>query len=147
MGTMLTLDEVKQALREYPPKGLERAPWNDYYCLDVRDFGRLVSYLTYDEAVEICGDIFKEDAEANWGEVKTWDEDTILDHMKDSLEFAFEKAIDERGISASLMYAVMKMWLWVLEDGETLGGISYGGYGLRGLYRIRDKYFPDLEVY
>jgi len=33
------------------------------------------------------------------------------------LKFAFEKALDQRGISASLMYDVISMWNWILEEG------------------------------
>lgn len=60
-------------------------------------------------------------------EQKEWNEETILENLKSDLDFAFEKALDKRGISSACMYEVIKMWNSVLdiELPET-----YAQYGL-----------------
>ena len=139
-------NEIIQALKD--SGGIQDfmvMPWGES-CLDHRDIDRLLRYLTYDEAVEYLGDVFKEGAKDKWGEPQTWDEETVTQHIRDSLEFAFEKALEQRGISAGLMHTVMLMWLWVMQDQELLDECHYTNYGLPYLYRIRDKHFPDMEV-
>lgn len=122
-----------------------RVPWGKS-ILDNRDLNRLLAYVTFDEAQAIIGDRLNAQDAGEWGEVKTWDEETVKAHMHSSLSFAFEKALNQRGISASLMHTVMKMWLWVIQDDELLGDAWYDAYGLGYLYAIRDKHFPALEV-
>ena len=121
------------------------APWGSS-TLDHRDVNRLLAYLTYDEAISAVGNVFKEGAEEEWGDVKPWNVETVTKNMQDSLEFAFEKALNQRGISASLMYDVMCMWVWVIQDDDLLNDAYYSNYGLPFLYRVRDKYFPDMRV-
>ena len=53
----------------------------------------------------------------------------ILKQLKGDLEFAFEKALNQRGISSGLMYEVIKMWMWVLED-PLQNFDEYAMYGL-----------------
>ena len=51
------------------------------------------------------------------------------------MEFAFEKAIDQRGLSANMMFFVIKMWLNILE--EPLASFSESGYAPYGLPLFR----------
>ena len=61
--------------------------------------------------------------------------ENILIQLKQDLEFAFEKAIDKRGISSSFMFEVIEMWNWILEEGlEDWSEDQYAMYGLP-LYR------------
>jgi len=55
--------------------------------------------------------------------------ENILRQLERDVAFGFEKALDQRGISAFLMYQVVSMWNWILEDGlEDFEG--YEQYGL-----------------
>lgn len=84
---------------------------------------------------------------------KEWTEENILEQLKDDTEFAIEKATDHRGISASLMNAVLTSWCIVLENG--LEDTDYGWYGdelikavdkLYGFGLVTDETF-DEEFY
>jgi len=44
-----------------------------------------------------------------------WSEDNIIEQLKDDVAFGFEKALNQRGISASLMRDVVCDWLYALE--------------------------------
>ena len=83
-------------------------------CLDGRDFSRLCNFFPVEQWEQI-GFKLKEDAKELL-EIKELTEETILVQLKDDLDFAFEKALSQRGISSSFMYEVIKMWMWILDD-------------------------------
>lgn len=56
------------------------------------------------------------------------------------LAFAIEKAEDQRGISANLMFEVIVMWMWILEDPDLANERGYCNYGLAYLRRVEQKY-------
>jgi hypothetical protein len=96
--------------------------------LDGRDYSRLVEFFPVSDW-EAFGFKLKD------GEVhdqKPWTEDEIRGQLAGDLAFGFEKALNQRGISAGLMYSVVKMWMWVLEETELAsdGGGDYAQYGL-----------------
>lgn len=74
-----------------------------------------------------------------------WTEKNILEQLKSDLEFAFKKALDQRGISAGLMYEVIKMWLWILED-DLQYFIDYAQYGLPLFKAVALKYNFQNEI-
>jgi hypothetical protein len=43
--------------------------------------------------------------------------ENVLAQLAKDVEFGFEKALNRRGISSSLMYSVVSMWNWILEEG------------------------------
>ena len=55
--------------------------------------------------------------------------DAVLAQLEQDVAFGFQKALDQRGISASLMYEVVKMWNWILEEGLE-AFTDYAQYGL-----------------
>ncbi len=63
--------------------------------------------------------------------IKPLTKENILIHLTADLDFAFEKALNKRGISASCMYEVIKMWMWVLDD--ELADSNYDNYPQYGL--------------
>jgi hypothetical protein len=113
-------------------------------CLDGRDFSRLASFLTYSEAKEL--DWVSADAtEEKWNDPlpKDWTEENIIAQLKDDIEFGFEKALDQRGLSAGMMYEVVKMWLIFLED-DLAKDADYAQYGLPLFKKVAIKYgFPN----
>ena len=60
-----------------------------------------------------------------------WTRENVLKQLKDDVEFGFRKALDQRGISASLMFDVVRKWNKVLEEGlENWDEDDYAMYGL-----------------
>lgn len=70
--------------------------------------------------------------------VKEWTEKNVLAQLKLDIEFAIEKSIGHRGISAGLMNNVLKSWCIVLENG--LENTEYGWYGDKLIKKI-DKFY------
>lgn len=99
--------------------------------LDGRDLSRLAQFVPFD-MIEKFGIKPKEEynnAEKWNATVKPFTKENILTQLREDVAFGFSKALDRRGISASLMYEVVKMWNWVLEEGlENFN--SYAQYGL-----------------
>jgi len=62
-------------------------------------------------------------------EHKEFTKENVLAQLKSDVEFGFEKALNQRGISSSLMAEVVQMWNWILEDGLE-GFEEYAQYGL-----------------
>jgi hypothetical protein len=116
-------------------------------CLDGRDTSRLLNFLSYDEAKQLIGEenIKEEYRGDKWGKPKPWTEKSLINQLKGDVEFGFEKALDNRGISASLMYEVVKMWLWILED-ELYKMDEYPMYGLPLFKAVAVKYGFDNTI-
>lgn len=109
-------------------------------CLDGRDFGRLIEYFPV-EQWSIFGFSLKEGAKPHV--VKEWTKENILAQLEADVAFGFEKALNRRGISSSLMNSVVKMWLWVLDD-PLCDDEEYAQYGLPLFKKIAVKYgFPN----
>lgn len=109
--------------------------------LDGRDASRLCAFLTEPEIKEM-GFALKE------GVIHTPEEFTkenILAHLKSDVEFGFEKALNQRGLSAGAMFEVVQMWNWILEDGlENFSDDNYAQYGLPLFKATALKYgFPN----
>jgi hypothetical protein len=105
-------------------------------CLDGRDFGRLCDFFPVEDWGKL-GASLKEGAKPP--RAKPLTKQNILKQLKHDLEFAFEKALNQRGISSSLMYEVIKMWMWVLED-SLQDWDEYSMYGLPLYKAVALKY-------
>lgn len=108
-------------------------------AIDERDFSRLVDFFPIKDW-EIFG--FEVKAECDKNKIPPPEKLTkknVLSHLKSDLEFAFEKALNKRGISSSCMYEVIKMWLWVLDD-ELADFDNYAMYGLPLYKAVALKY-------
>lgn len=99
---MKTLDEIVNNYEE----------WSVF--LDDRFGVRLAQFLTQEQLEKIG---FKWNSDEPYPEPKEWTRENILSQLKEDVEFGFEKALDKRGISASLMFAVVLRWNRVLEEG------------------------------
>ena len=84
-------------------------------CLDGRDLNRLAQFMTVDQLKRIG--ITDEDA-LKKHEPREWTKQNVLKSLESDVDFAFEKALNKRGISSSLMFSCIKMWMWVLDDEE-----------------------------
>jgi hypothetical protein len=86
----------------------------------------------------------KEDFKEN-REVLEFTRENVLKQLEKDVAFGFEKALGQRGISSSLMYSVVKMWNWILEEGlEDFE--SYAQYGLPLFKATAVKYNFDNPI-
>lgn len=110
-------------------------------AIDGRDFDRLVEFFESNE-IPTFGYELKEDVV--W-KAKEFSKENVIAQLKKDVDFGFQKALDQRGLSASAMYQVVKMWLWVLED-ELQDFESYAQYGLPLFKAVAVKYGFDNPI-
>ena len=110
--------------------------------IDSRDYSRLVEFFPVKDW-EPFGFSLKKGKAAPV--IKELTEDAIKKELQGDLAFAFKKALDCRGLSASAMYAVVKMWLWILED-DLQHCEDFRYYGLPLLKKIAVKYGFDNPI-
>lgn len=108
-------------------------------CFDGRDIARLCEFCSLEKVKELGykpGEDFVQ---------VEWNRENILKQLESDVAFGFEKALSQRGISASFMYEVVKMWNWILEDGlEDFD--SYPMYGLPLFKACAEKYGFDNPI-
>ncbi|MCR5448432.1 MAG: hypothetical protein K6F23_03480 [Solobacterium sp.] len=75
---------------------------------------------------------------------KEWTEKNILAQLRDDVEFGYEKAMNERGISSELMAMVVEAWCNVLENDLDLDG-NDGPYHIRQFTTVAKHYGWELE--
>lgn len=127
---MLTREQVKQAV----------ANGREAVCLDSRDYARLIEFFP-PEDWDVFGFTVKEGTDPTTVHPKEWTEENIKKQLEADLEFAFEKALGQRGISASFMFETVKMWMWILEDPlYDEADDNYAQYGLPFLKMVAVKY-------
>lgn len=100
--------------------------------------GELVTRLSFDAAKPLL----KDDTKREEWKVFFRDRDTILKEMLEYMEFAWGKAINCRGISASRSIEHYEEWIWLLgDDPKKLP--DYEHYGKEILKFICQKYGWD----
>lgn len=121
---MLSLEYVKEHIGEFEENSF----------IDTRFTKRLMDFLPTSE--------WKKFGYMYTGETefipKEWNEENILAQLKEDVEFGIEKATNHRGISANLMFNVVKAWCKILENG--LDTTDYGWYGDK-LFKAVDEYY------
>lgn len=75
---------------------------------------------------------------------KEWTEENVLAQLKKDVEFGYEKAVDERGISSELMAMVVNGWCKVLQNGLNLDGDD-GYYHIKQFTTVAKHYGWILE--
>jgi len=119
---------------------------NEYksQIIDGRDLTRLCAFIPYD-MLPFCGIEAKEGiTKEEWElDLKPFTRENILSQLEGDVAFGFEKALNQRGLSAGLMYGVVSMWNWILEEGlENFD--DYAQYGLPLFKATALKYgFPN----
>lgn len=66
-------------------------------------------------------------------------EENVIKEMQSYINFAIEKAENQRGLSANRSIWKFQKWLWVLEDKEIVD-FDFDDYGMNLLLRIIKKY-------
>ena len=124
---MKTLEQIKEQYK--------------FNAFNSRDLGRLIKFIPQDELIHFGIEI----QEGCTHESIPFTRENVLIELKEDLEFAFEKALDRRSISAEAMYAVIKMWNWILEEGLEIFD-NYSNYGLPLLKATAVKYGFDNPI-
>ena len=114
--------------------------------LDDRFGVRFIDFLTCEQAEKIGFRIKEGYIKEHDENVKEWTRENILNQLKEDVEFGWEKACDERGISSSLMFEVVRTWNRILEEGlEDWDEDNYGPYGKPLFEATANKYGWELE--
>lgn len=124
---MKTLEQIK---REYRSETWDR-----------RDLYRLAQFIPADELADF-GLQLEDGAEHS---PIAFTRENVLEQLRKDVEFGFEKALDQRGLSADMMFDVVMMWNWILEEGlENFPTKRYRYYGLPLFKATANLYgFPD----
>lgn len=110
---MKTLEQIKEGYKSE--------------ALDGRDLARLARFLPEEDLATF--NITLKDEFVGHHQPEPLTRENILEQLEGDVQFGFEKALNQRGISAGLMYQVVSMWNWVLEEGlENFK--DYAQYGL-----------------
>lgn len=95
--------------------------------LDGRDLDRLFKFIP-EEQLKDFGMELIEEYKGKHQHIELTKEN-VLKQLEKDVKFGFEKALNQRGISAGMMYEVVSMWNWILEEGlENFD--DYAQYGL-----------------
>lgn len=115
--------------------------------LDGRDLNRLAQFIPFNMLASFGLEVKEGTTEEQWNSnVKEFVKENVLEQLKRDVEFGFEKALNQRGLSAGMMAEVVTMWNWILEDGlEHLNtNDNYAMYGLPIFKATAVKYgFPN----
>jgi len=113
-------------------------------CLDGRDYSRLVEFFPVEDW-KYFGFSLKEGVEVPV--LKEWTRERVLAQLRVDVEFGFEKALGQRGLSAGMMYSVVKMWLWVLDhELQHHSDDDYPQYGLPLFKRVAVEFGFDNPI-
>lgn len=92
----------------------------------------IIEYLSFDDAKLFL----KEGASREkWGDVKSRTHESIKDEILSYMPFAWEKANDNRGLSAGRSINHMQAWLWMM--GEDNAAEAIRGYSMYGKPQLR----------
>lgn len=98
-------------------------------AFDGRDLARLSQFIPEEKLSEFGLELHEEYVGKHVAIEFT--RENVLKQLEKDVEFGFEKALGRRGISSDLMFNVVMMWNWVLEEGlEDFDENDYAQYGL-----------------
>lgn len=125
---MKTLDEVRERVEH------ARDDFEDSFmcqlCDGVHPLMAFIPEMYKEECKDECLDLTTEN---------------VIAQMQAYIDFAYEKAEGQRGISASRSMWRYKQWLWILEDTE-IDCDDFCDYGISALGLISEKYNLTPEV-
>lgn len=128
---MKTLDYVKNHIGEF----------EEDYIFDRRFTKRFIDFLPVEEWEQFGFGYRGEDPYVP----KEWTGENILAQLKRDVEFGYQKAINERGISSGLMCMVVRAWCKVLENGLELDDDGTGYYSINQFTSVAEHYGWELN--
>ena len=136
---METPSQIKTRSQDEIVAEIERIKEDDFFGFKIGD---LIGFLDYEHAKQYL----KPEITADKWEPLPSDRESILKIMKDYMAFAWEKANDERSISASRSLAHYTAWIWMIGDESRFGDLEeYEHYGKDNLRLICDAYGWDAD--
>lgn len=84
-------------------------------AIDGRGLSRLMQFIPEEELKDF-GLELKDEYVGTHKHIEFTKENVLIQLEKD-VDFGFEKALNQRGLSAGLMAEVVQMWNWILEEG------------------------------
>lgn len=126
-------------------KSIEEILKYESQSFDGRDLNRLADFMTVEQMQKFDLEVSNPDG---W-KTEELTRENVLKRLESDLAFAFEKALNKRGLSAGLMYGVVKMWMWVLDEHDDLVNWSddnYAQYGLPYLKAVALRYGLPNEI-
>ena len=113
---------------------IEKRKSDDFLGFEIDEYLRFLDY-------EYVKQYLKEGTKPEqWGEPSENTTEGILKIMLDYMPFAWDKAKNCRGISASRSISHYKAWIWMLDDGFEFDEDSYCHYGKDLLRAICKQY-------
>jgi len=125
-------------------KTLDQIKTRESQCLDGRDFSRLAQFIP-EQHFEAFG-LTMPPERVGTHRPEPYTREAVIAQLEKDVDFGFEKALNKRGISAGLMFSVVMMWNWVLEEGleDYDEDEGYAQYGLPLFKATALKYgFPN----
>lgn len=117
--------------------------YKDYEIFLEDRFGARFCYFLTPEQMEKIGFSLNDEYKDKYVP-KEWTEENVIEQLKQDVLFDWEKACDERGISADLMYEVVKSWCKVLEN-DLQYFSDYSPYGKPLFKAVAQKYNIELQ--
>lgn len=96
---------------------------------DHRDRKRLVEFAPDEKSLGALGFSIKEGNVFADLETQEYTPENVLKQVYSDIDFAIEKAENQRGISSNLMFEVLQMWNFAFDTGLPVDG-HYNDYGL-----------------
>ncbi len=126
---MKTATEIEQHLKA--------AASEDFFGFET---GTLIDYLDFDRAKPYLND----DATPEKWKTLALTPETVIEEMREYMDFAIDKAENHRGLSAGRSITRFRAWLWLLGDDEMEqfadADENYKNYGAPILLKICHKY-------
>ena len=115
--------------------------------LDDRLSYRFAQFLTFDKLAEFGFELKEGVTEEEYNKsVKPFTRENVLAQLKEDVAFGFEKALDRRGLSSSMMFECVKFWNNILEEGLENWDDNYSMYGLPLFKATAVKYGWDNPI-
>lgn len=131
---MKTMEQIQEKIKEENKKFLS------FFTSAVIDF------LPFEQVEEYLNDEYLkkiESGEEKW-EQKELTRENVIDAMREYMPFAWEKAENHKGISASRSISKFKAWLWLIDEYDAIEWDNYENYGCPILKQITDIYGFDM---
>lgn len=119
---MRTQEEIVERIHE-----VKTSDWMGTQVDDLLDF------LTFESAKEFL----KPEATKDKWEILELTKDFVLDAMRKYMDFAWEKCLGHRGISASRSLDHFRAWIWLLGDDQVLKDMEETEYAQYGAPQLR----------
>lgn len=97
----------------------------------------LLEFLTYEQAKPLL----KPDYDGkDWPKPLPLTREIVVEKMREYMSFAWDKAENHRGISASRSVDKMHAWTWLIGEDNQINWDNYQNYGCPILKQICEKY-------